>query len=771
MKMGKRVLSIFLVALMLRTAAPLGGFVGLEIAPKAKALAATGQCGENVFWSFDESTGALTISGTGEMYNNRNYFAENTSIRSLTINGGVTSIGELAFWNCSGLTSVTIQNNVKIIGNMAFYKCSNLTSVTIPNSVTSIGEGAFSGCGLTSITIPDSVTSIGDRVFELCTSLTSVTIPNSVTSIGDYAFYSCSSLTSTKIGNGVTSIGNYVFASCFKLTSIEIPNSVTSIGDGAFNACNSLSEINYQGTEEQWLSLIGNDSTLSNVNVNYNFVSSIPADASLYNGHSYKLFSGGKTWTEAKAYCEKLGGHLVTITTQNEQEYIQTLISDSSLRSFFIGGEKKDGSFQWITGEPFVYTYWYPGQPSGAQYLQIYTMNSGYSPKLCGWDDTWNSGDIGGGIKIPDIGFICEWDSSNYHIPSDASTYNSHSYKLYTERKTWKEARTYCSNLGGHLVTIGSSEENAFLVSLMSKISSSEDVMIGLSDIDDEGNWSTWVTGEPVTYTNWGKNEPDNRGGNQDVGCIVNGTRGYSGGSFYCTKGQWDDNGNESTQYFFICEWDSAGSSLPAANRLVSSVTYDKDYYYTGDGFYGENAYITDTMELFVALKNESGVVGPYGNYENRPLHNVTLAATVDTPSLSFSSETAKQSYSVTFDSIDVNQTVNDLLLLYPRSGFTGDETQVNVTITLSSEDFDTVQETYNIISHKIVVDPVQKHLNFIRGQALETNTDKQNYLNYSVSKQNKFGHELHQMAADGEYLWSRITSLDITTSKSHLQT
>ena len=70
MKTGKRILSIFLAVLMLLTAAPFAGFVGLEIAPKVKAvepLAATGQCGDNVFWSFDESTGALTISGTGEI--------------------------------------------------------------------------------------------------------------------------------------------------------------------------------------------------------------------------------------------------------------------------------------------------------------------------------------------------------------------------------------------------------------------------------------------------------------------------------------------------------------------------------------------------------------------------------------------------------------------------------------------------------------------------------------------------------------------------------
>ena len=81
------------------------------------------------------------------------------SIKSVEIPKSVTSIGDWAFLECSGLTSVTIPDSVTSIGNLAFSGCSGLTSITIPDSVTSIGWSAFSGCsGLTSVTIPDSVT-------------------------------------------------------------------------------------------------------------------------------------------------------------------------------------------------------------------------------------------------------------------------------------------------------------------------------------------------------------------------------------------------------------------------------------------------------------------------------------------------------------------------------------------------------------------------------------------------------------------------------------
>ena len=167
-----------------------------------------------------------------------------SALTGITIPSSVTSIGYRVFYRCSELTSVTIPSSVTSIGSYAFQGCSAITSVTIPSSVTSIGEGAFYGCSaLTGITIPSSVTSIGDGIFYDCSALTGVSIPSSVTSIGNYMFEGCSALTGVTIPSSVTSIGSYAFYCCSGLTSVEIPNSVTSIGDHAFAGCSGLTNV------------------------------------------------------------------------------------------------------------------------------------------------------------------------------------------------------------------------------------------------------------------------------------------------------------------------------------------------------------------------------------------------------------------------------------------------------------------------------------------------------------------------------------------------
>ncbi len=162
----------------------------------------------------------------------------------------IITIGENAFFECSGLTSVTIPESVCTIGHEAFHNCSGLTSITLSESVKSIGDYAFCNCSkLTSITIPNSVISIGESAFAFCSKLTSAIIGAKVTPsthgivIGRDAFYGCANMTSLTLCEGVSTISYLAFGSCSSIESITIPNTVTRLLNGAFHKCSSITSI------------------------------------------------------------------------------------------------------------------------------------------------------------------------------------------------------------------------------------------------------------------------------------------------------------------------------------------------------------------------------------------------------------------------------------------------------------------------------------------------------------------------------------------------
>ena len=155
-------------------------------------------------------------------------------------------------------------------------------------------------------------------------------------------------------------------------------------------------------------------------------------------------------------------------------------------------------------------------------------------------------------------------------IPDDAVSFNGHLYKRYEISKTWQDAQTYCEDLGGHLVTITSEEEQAFLEDYLADAGGK--YMIGLHrSVDDLG---TWVTGEALVYTNWGTNEPDNLNDDQPVGVLV--LRGTSGSGYSIAPFQWDDDNNSS--YYFICEWDQSRTSFGSEVSSWATPEMEKAY-------------------------------------------------------------------------------------------------------------------------------------------------------------------------------------------------
>jgi len=171
----------------------------LAVKPQTGDVIRTGSCGENVTYILNETTGLLTISGTGATYDYvmpGSPFNNNQKIKEIVIESGVTGIGNDVFTNLTKLEKVRLPSTVTSLGDDAFAFCLLLSDINIPESVQSIGKEAFSACyALTSITIPKGVTTIGKSTFWYCKALQSVTLPKSLERVSDNAFVYCSALT------------------------------------------------------------------------------------------------------------------------------------------------------------------------------------------------------------------------------------------------------------------------------------------------------------------------------------------------------------------------------------------------------------------------------------------------------------------------------------------------------------------------------------------------------------------------------------------------
>ena len=170
--MRKRMLALVLTVILVLTLLP--------VTALAETAAASGSCGENLTWTYDDATDTLTISGTGEMedYLGQLYLPWKDYIQNITtfvVQPGVTSVGNAACVGFLNLTEVVLPEGLTRIGDSAFSLCWNLQQITLPQSLTSIGAQAFESTALTEITIPANVKTIGHLAFFFCTSLKEIT--------------------------------------------------------------------------------------------------------------------------------------------------------------------------------------------------------------------------------------------------------------------------------------------------------------------------------------------------------------------------------------------------------------------------------------------------------------------------------------------------------------------------------------------------------------------------------------------------------------------
>ncbi len=272
---------------------------------------------------------------------------------------------------------------------------------------------------------------------------------------------------------------------------------------------------------------------------------SILDGASEFNGNYYKVIPVNTSWATAKAFCEGVGGHLVTITTKEENAFVYQIMKSAGYNCAHLGATdaKTEGVWEWVTGEKWDFQCWAKNEPDGGTRENY--MGFAHNNPNAEWIDVGSN-----------YVFICEWESSsvdyvreNYGtVTSTEPNYNNsfyyagHLYKVFKYDYDYARAKSYCQEIGGHLADIGGEKENLALFTYIVE-NNAWDAMFGISDADNEGTWISAATGKKATYLNWSAEQPDNAGSKEHYAHFWSSS----------ADGKWND---ATWKNVFICEWD-----------------------------------------------------------------------------------------------------------------------------------------------------------------------------------------------------------------------
>ncbi len=239
------------------------------------------------------------------------------------------------------------------------------------------------------------------------------------------------------------------------------------------------------------------------------------------NEHFYELRTDMKSWSDAASTAATLTyngltGHLVTIGSAEENQFLMDNILGGSGAHIGLTDAETEGSFYWLNGDVKAYTNWNEGEPNdaGGEDATMLLAGSGL----------WN--DINVGLSSV---WIVEYEAVGPKEWQTNASGNGHYYRLVEESATWEEAEVLATTarhegFTGHLVTINSQEEQNFL---LNNVIDDDWVWIGFDDRQVEDDFRL-VTGETITFTNWGENEPNNSAGIEHVTIME-------------TDGSWND--------------------------------------------------------------------------------------------------------------------------------------------------------------------------------------------------------------------------------------
>lgn len=222
-------------------------------------------------------------------------------------------------------------------------------------------------------------------------------------------------------------------------------------------------------------------------------VSCEPSQNRLYwpeSGHCYEYFETPQTWSGARGTCAGRGEYLLSLREVGEADALCQLGLLGNVQKSWLGLGDVVGFdlFQFDSGEPLKRPFWGAGQPQSsdedAVLQEVSSANA--CAKSGAYDLTWSSAATND--KDNRLPFFCE------RAPAVVAS-TRHAYRVLYPIKSWHVADEQCRALGGHLATIESADEAAFINGITLQLQ----VWLGGRDTADTSSMA-WITGEPFEY-------------------------------------------------------------------------------------------------------------------------------------------------------------------------------------------------------------------------------------------------------------------------------
>lgn len=300
--------------------------------------------------------------------------------------------------------------------------------------------------------------------------------------------------------------------------------------------------------------------------------------AQTLGGHRYQIVEAkGISLKDAKARAASMGGHLVTITSSAENDFIMMMcqpVLTTIGRQLWIGGLRTSygtSGWTWTTGEPFSF----PGPPTT---WQSSTLVGDALTILGGSNLVWNdyeNPETTSRVAADIYGFMVEWDEGTAPDkgvpPPDSLAFAGHRYLFVPDKNlTWTQANAASQGKGGHLATITSKEENDFIANnVIAKLNGGLGAWIGGTSEGTPGQWR-WVTGEPFAFTVWGTNEPSNSTAEIAIMFTNGGLRGAEPPLWRDLRDKGTGVGDLRAGY--LVEWDQDKTTAPGAASPVETI-------------------------------------------------------------------------------------------------------------------------------------------------------------------------------------------------------